>query len=262
MNTTIASQQLPDEAAIYPYSALAGLPARSLLVFAPHPDDEVFGCGGTLARAIDAQMPVHVVVVSGGGAGGDVAVRERETMAAALEWGSSTHLPTIDFWRQTDRAVHADAGFVARIAALIEARGADMVLAPSPLEVHPDHRVVSLAVTQAFMQLMPRGPSCQLAYYEVGHPLLPNVLVDITPVLARKRRAMAAFASQLTSQRYDEHVLALNRYRSYTLGPQVTHTEAFHLIDAETAARGVPALIDSMHQHLLRRLGLAPIHPI
>ena len=255
MHPDLSSAALPNEQAVYPYAASAGLPGRTLLVFAPHPDDEVFGCGGTLARAVDAGCSVVVVIVSDGGAGGDASVRESEVHAAAAQWAHPQRMPAIHFWRLADRGLCADEAIVARMAALIESSGADCVLAPSPLEVHPDHRVISVAATDAFARLAGCSATPCLAYYEVGHPLLPNVLVDITPVLARKSRAMALFVSQLAAQRYDAHVLALNRYRSYTLGAAVTHAEAFHVIDAAAAARGIGALIDGWQRGLLWRLG-------
>ena len=76
--------RLADEASIYPYTALDVSSVRSLLVFAPHPDDEVFGCGGLIALALDAGARVNVVVVSDGGKGGDPTVRELESRRAAL----------------------------------------------------------------------------------------------------------------------------------------------------------------------------------
>lgn len=39
----------------------------SVMVLAPHPDDEVFGCAGLMARALKEGKDVHVAVMSGGG---------------------------------------------------------------------------------------------------------------------------------------------------------------------------------------------------
>ena len=40
---------------------------RKALVLAPHPDDEVFGCGGTLARLRQQGAEIHVHILTDGG---------------------------------------------------------------------------------------------------------------------------------------------------------------------------------------------------
>jgi LmbE family N-acetylglucosaminyl deacetylase len=66
--------------------------------------------------------------------------------------------------------------------------------------------------------------------YEVGVPLQPNQLLDITNFWPRKKAAMACFNSQLAIQRYDKHINGLNIYRSYTLPPNVQAAEAYYLV--------------------------------
>ena len=39
---------------------------KKILVVAAHPDDEVLGCGATLAKAIDSGCEVHVLFVGEG----------------------------------------------------------------------------------------------------------------------------------------------------------------------------------------------------
>src|SRR3546814_13003044 len=41
---------------------------RNALVIAPHPDDEVLGCGGTIARLTGGGAQVHVAIVPRAGA--------------------------------------------------------------------------------------------------------------------------------------------------------------------------------------------------
>src|SRR3546814_13841143 len=40
---------------------------RNALVIAPHPDDEVLGCGGTIARLTSGGAQVHVAIVTRAG---------------------------------------------------------------------------------------------------------------------------------------------------------------------------------------------------
>lgn len=252
-----AIQPLPREPDIYPYSASDGLPARSLLVFAPHPDDEVFGCGGTLARAVDAGVAVRVVIVTQGDQGGDVSTRRRESQAAAKVLGAGREIP-IEFWTEGDREVACTERLVLQMRAAIAGSGADWVLAPSPYEIHPDHRVVCRAASEAFARQLAHDPAARLAFFEVGHPLFATDLVDITPVLGRKAAAMACFESQLQRQRYDEHVLALNRFRSYTLSAEITHVEAFQIVAPASLQEGLAALLRDVARGVDQRLGLSP----
>ncbi len=223
------------EPELVPYAAVSTLDIRSLLVLAPHPDDEVFGCGGLLALAACQGVSVHVVVVSDGGAGGDAAVREQECKDAAQVLGYLAHAgSSLRFWRRPDRGVVPDAELVQRVRALCLETGADWLLAPSPFEVHPDHLAVCQAATEAVA-----GTAARLVYYEVGQALMANLMVDATAVMPRKQAAMRAFGSQLAQQDYGEHVTALNRYRSYTLGPAVTHAEAYWLVPPHATLKEV-----------------------
>ena len=239
-----------------PLGALGGLGIARLMVLAPHPDDEVFGCGGLLALAAAQAVPVQVIVLSDGAAGGDAAEREQECRAAAQALGYCRQQGDLQFWRLPDRAVVPDAALVQRLALAMRHGRVDWVLAPSPFEIHPDHRAVCLAAIEAC-----RIAPARLGFYEVGQALMPNCLVDISAVLARKQRAMQCFASQLALQDYGEHITALNRYRAYTLGPAVSHAEAYHLLDAAVLEGGLEGVLASMRQLLDARFAPAPPEP-
>ena len=42
-------------------------PTGNVVILAPHPDDEVFGCGGLIARLVAEGHAPHVIVLTGGG---------------------------------------------------------------------------------------------------------------------------------------------------------------------------------------------------
>ena len=223
-----------------PYQALRVLPARSVLVLAPHPDDEVFGCGGAIAAHLLEGVPVQVVVLSDGATYGDAVVRAAESRAAARLLGYGEP----QFWGLPDGGVRCSDALIERLLQSIAAAGADLVYAPSPWEYHPDHQQ---ACALAVAALRRAGPPARLAFYEVGAALRPNTLLDITPLVERKEAAMRCFASQLARQDYARHIRALNQYRSYTLAPEVLSAEAYWVVDAHTVdaalwAGALPAL--------------------
>lgn len=222
------------EQVLIPYHAVQSLGPARVLALAPHPDDEVFGCGGALARHGAAGDPVRVVLVTDGDylEEGDripyAAQRREESRAAAVLLG---YAPPC-FWGLPDRGVSYGDALVRRILAAIIELDADLVYAPSPLEVHPDHWALSLATIEAVRRY---SGTLRLALYEVGMPLHPNLLLDISDLAVRKQAAMACFRSQLAHQPYDVQIAALNRFRTYTLGREVQAVEAYRVIPGGAA---------------------------
>jgi LmbE family N-acetylglucosaminyl deacetylase len=204
---------------LLPYRAECPV-ARSVVVLAPHPDDEVFGCGGTLVQMQAAGASIRQIVLTSGDRAGDALAREAESLSAGQVLG----LPPPEFWRLPDRGVEISTALVTRLVDVLRSLEADMLLAPSPWEVHPDHRAACQLAQEAAACL---SRSLRLGFFEVGVPLRPNCLTDITAVVDRKMQAMQCFTSQMVLQNYADQVLALNRFRSYTLPPAMTHAEAF-----------------------------------
>lgn len=182
------------------------LPRGTVLVVAPHPDDETIGCGGAILLHKARGDRVVVVQVTGGEAGdpnalqGDatalVATRRREARAAGERLGVD-ETRTLAF---ADGKVAPDEALVAALVAEIDRACPAIVYAPSLLECHPDHLATGLATARALR----RSPLIvRLLGYEVNHPTLASFLLDITPFIDAKRDALACFESQ---QRYNDLV--------------------------------------------------------
>jgi len=225
---------VPAESDLVPCEAVTGIPARQALVLAPHADDEVFGCGGAIAAHVRAGVPVHVIVLTDGAAQGEPAARTGESIAAAHVLGYGTP----EFWSYPDRGLRCDEEVVQRVTAVLGAKQADLVYAPSPWELHPDHRQAAAIAAEVALRT-----GARLAYYEVGAPLRPNLLLDITATAAIKARAMACFASQLQQQDYAAQIRSLNQYRTYSLPREIAAAEAFLLVSAGDLDGALGALL-------------------
>jgi GT2 family glycosyltransferase/LmbE family N-acetylglucosaminyl deacetylase len=201
--------------------------ADRVLVFAPHPDDEVFGCGGTLAALLSSGASVKIIVLTGGEdqVGDCDGSRQVESCKAAEIIGYAKP----DFWSFCDRQLLKTASLKERMRGAIEEFEPNLVFAPSIWEVHPDHRATAQFAAESIQML---ANDIELWMYEVGQPLSCNRLVDITEFRDIKSAAMAQFQSQLEFQLYNDQIEGLNRYRTYTLPKRVIAAEAFYVVPA------------------------------
>ncbi len=226
----------PDERELVPYEA-STFAASRVVVFAPHPDDEVLGCGGALADLLDRGARLDVVLVTDGAAGARDA-EERARIAAtrmgesrrALDvlGGGTLHASGLPDRGLGDRLEEVEA-LLARW--LVEA-APDLVFAPSPVETHPDHRAVAVSLFR--LAARPDGDAAaraldgtNVAFFELSQPFRPNFLFDATRVRERKERAIGAFASQAAERDYAGFVRGLSAYRRMTLSADVASVEAY-----------------------------------
>lgn len=218
-----------------PYQAVERLPKGNILVLAPHPDDEVFGCGGAILCHVAQGDAVTVLLATDGRAAQPHAneqacenyifQRRAESQAAASILGYQKLL----WWDYADRKLCCNETLIQHLVELIHEQQAQRIYAPSVWEIHPDHRALADAACAAVSRC---GAEVTLVMYEVGVPLHPNLLLALDRYLARKGEAIDCFQSQLRLQNYRRHMEALHAYRSYTLPSEVTMAEGFFQISA------------------------------
>ncbi len=221
------------ESDLTPYDVV-DLTGHRVLVLAPHPDDESFGCGAALALHCQQGDPVRVVFLSSGELGQwgeeqDLETtrnqREKEVHGALALLG----VDDFDFWRYPDRGIEADGELVARLEEALATFQPTLIYAPSPLELHPDHRATAQALRTTVRGW--QGP-LKVAFYEVSYPLPANSLVDVTSVWSAKESAMRAYASQLAGPDHVGATTGMNQFRVLTLLGRVSKAEAFRVLPA------------------------------
>lgn len=207
-------------------------PIRRALVIAPHPDDEVLGCGGTIARLADAGAAVHVAIVTRGRtppfeAALVARVRAEAREAHALLGVAKTHfldLPAAEL----DTVPHAELNHA--IARLVAEVAPDTLLIPFNGDIHLDHQrvfdscLVAARPHQAVypLRLWAYETLSETNWYApyVTPSFVPNLFIDIAATLERKLEAMRAYGSQLKPfphERSLEALEALARLRGATM---------------------------------------------
>lgn len=211
MEITATAWTLREAAAVPLASAGEYLSWGSVLVMAPHPDDEALGCGGVIALLREAGRQVQIVWLTDGRAshpnsreypaGKLVALRRQEAVASAAALG----VAQLHFLDLEDARVPLPPGEAAVKALRGLMREADTVLTPWRLDPHCDHRAAYDYVRAAARGLPVRILEYPIWLWQNGasedYPPRGEfavLRVDIGEALPKKFAAIAAHRSQVT----------------------------------------------------------------
>jgi len=183
---------------------------ETILVFAPHPDDEILGCGAYIAKRRAEGVRCYIVVVSDGARGlprGTLPqVRQQECRAGLACLG----IDDVQFWEYPDGAVPLSGDILHEYRRIVAELKPTNILLPNPQESHSDHRRVTRGVLNALEEQW-QG---HLLFYETVHPAtVINHVVDITSTFDKKLQAIQEHKSQLRTFDFATHVQTLARLR-------------------------------------------------
>lgn len=220
-----------------------------VLVFAPHADDEVLGCGGVIAKYTEMGAEVHVCIVTNAfppiGDNGK-AIKNGwpinlypEVMAAKEILGIKEYhfllFPAVLLETVPRNELNG------KIQELIDDIEPDIVYIPHFGDMQKDHTLTSEAVMVA---VRPKGNHIVSKVYSyetlsetewniphTRNAFIPNTFVDISDQIDKKLNAMVCYKSQLgefPNPRSLEAISSLAKYRGSTCGGKAA--EAFMLI--------------------------------
>lgn len=218
--------------------------AKTILVVAAHPDDEVLGCGGTIARHVAEGDAVHVIFMADG-VGSRKGKLKREmnernlakTQALKILGVSSSHsldfpdnymdsMPLLDIVQPLERLICE-----------IQPR---TIYTHHHGDLNVDHRITHRAVMTACRPL-PGSSIREILTFEVmsstewsdaGQQAFdPNVFVDISEHWPKKLQAIEAYALEMRPAPHSRsigHLETLARHRGACVGME--RAEGFRLI--------------------------------
>jgi LmbE family N-acetylglucosaminyl deacetylase len=207
-----------------------------VLVVAAHPDDEVLGAGGTLARHAAQGDAVEVLICAQGlasrpgGATADAleALREAARKAAAA---LGAHAPR--FLDLPDNAMDSVPllDVVRRVEAVVADVRPDVVYTHHASDLNVDHRLAAQAVLTACRPVpgatvraiyaFETPSSTEWAVPGAAAPFAPSHFVDVSATMEHKVRALGAYAAELRPfphPRSIEAVRHLAAWRGATVG--------------------------------------------
>jgi len=222
---------------------------NTALVIAAHPDDEVLGCGATMARLAAEGWDVHVLIVAEG------ATSRSATRNPALHEGELSDLANCAaaanrILGSASLKLHSlpdnrmDGVNLLDVVKLVEAeidcRKPRLVFTHHAGDLNIDHRILHDAVIAA-CRPQPRHPVKNLLFFEVpsstewrppasGLVFAPNYFYDVTGYMVQKLDALRAYGPEMRSFPHPRSLEAaehLARWRGATVG--CSAAEAFML---------------------------------
>lgn len=215
----------------------------NVLVIAPHPDDEIIGVGGTIAKRAMHGENVYVCVVTKGCQplfNGDLVNQTRQECRKADAMLGVKDTIFLDFpaamLEEVPRYKLNDS-----ILDVIQSIEPDEVYLPHRGDMQLDHKMI---VDAAMVALRPKYEHIVQRIYayetlsetgwdipNVVNEFIPNIYEDITDTINKKIEAMSIFRTQLLSfpaARSIEAMAALSSFRGATVG--FNNAESFALI--------------------------------
>jgi len=211
-----------------------------ILVIAPHPDDEVLGCGGTIARLSGQDYDVFILIVTRGytpdWSEEFLKNRPKEIKKSHKILGVKKTLFLNYLTVKLDAIPKKELND--NLAEIIEQVKPDIVFIPHKGDLNHDHRII---FESSLVALRPtKWKVSKVFTYEVlsetewGYEIAmfkPNVYYDITETFQVKIEAMQAYSSELREfphPRSLEAIEALAKKRGSEIG--VKYAEAFYLL--------------------------------
>jgi LmbE family N-acetylglucosaminyl deacetylase len=201
---------------------------KRVLVLAPHTDDGEFGCGGTMARLVEAGAEVRYVAFSIAtkslpeGFPPDTLAREVRDATAELAIPEA-NLTVHDFEVRTFPQHRQE--ILELLIALWEEWQPDAVLQPSIHDIHQDHQVVAAEGLRAFKRTTLLGYEIPWNNYDFRYQAY--VALERSH-LERKTAALAKYGSQ-QHRRYADAEYIWNVARTHGVNVNREYAEVFEL---------------------------------
>jgi LmbE family N-acetylglucosaminyl deacetylase len=214
---------------------------KTVLVVAAHPDDEVLGCGGTLARHVAEGDIVHAVFMTDGvssrGKGNDNAIKSR--LEAADKAHKIIGISCSEYLTFPDNSLDTVPllDIVRSIEEVIEKFAPQIVYTHNQADLNIDHCITHRAVMTSCRPL----PGCsvrEIYSFEVmsssewspfsENVFTPKMYKDISPYIDLKMAALQAYRLEMRNAphaRSMEHLRALATHRGHSVG--VEYAESF-----------------------------------
>ena len=204
-----------------------------IVIVGAHPDDPETGCGGLMAIYSAAGHEVVSVYLTRGEAGIEGKSHEEAAQIRTAEALSACRILNVrpEFIGQIDGNCEITRERYTALSDLFKKEKPDIILTHWPIDTHRDHRICSILVYDAWLNL---GRKSALYYFEVmtgnqSQNFAPTDYVDISSVVKQKHEACFVHISQKIEETYKDDHGRMEQFRGMEFGCEYAESFVRHV---------------------------------
>jgi LmbE family N-acetylglucosaminyl deacetylase len=210
---------------------------KTVLVLAPHPDDEIIGCGGTLARMIESGARVTVIQATDGAdsvALSKFSEQERREirLAEAEAVANLIGVQDVLYWREPNGALSGRKEIIDELIETIRRIRPSLMLVPFMTDIHGEHRVLTRIASEALGGLRSESTLPEIFQYEVWSLTPANRYCDVSGEMNRLEELFFLYETAMKIDDFVHFCADRNYYHSLSLAGQKGFAEAFYASSA------------------------------
>ncbi len=183
---------------------------KRILVIAPHPDDEILGCGGTIIKAVKNKSKVAVLYLTSGDSENGIREKEAEKVCNYLKINKYYFLRLQDHLELSGKNIN-------KIIKILDDFKPDFIFINHDQDGDNDHKIsyrLAMEASWRYNSISQKNKLKGILLYEVHTPMDEYQIVeDISNLIDEKMKIMAFYKSQIKKSRVDLAIKGLNRYR-------------------------------------------------
>ncbi len=172
---------------------------KRILVLAPHPDDEVFGPGGTLYLA-NKTCKIKIIYLTSGRNITEQLIREEEANNLCDNYKFER-----EFLRYNQNFMELDKNIEIKIVDIVKDFRPEIVFTPFLLDDHQDHQNIN----RIFLKIS-NFSKVKVWCYQVYSSIKGNYYADITKIQIKKRKMIRFYKSENNIRNWESWVMSLN----------------------------------------------------
>ena len=227
--------------------------ASNILIFSPHQDDDIIGCGGTILNSLETNTNVQVVYVMDGispklhGTERLDAIEVRKQEAKAV-WAKLNNNDPVFLGIPTRGSFIDINNAIKQITNIITAFDPECIFVPYFLESPLDHRRATFLVWESLKHINTKNIK-EIWSYQVNTMISPNIAIDITESEPQKFELMGLWKSQNSSFNYQHRARGINAANSIYATPNNEHAEPYIELYHTTSPEDFLKLLNPYYQN-------------